>query len=144
MSSECCEDMTVTSSTVRSPITMRLPFTPSSVSVARQSLKAWMGEQGVQGEPLEDARVVVSELVANSIRHAQPLPDGHIVVTWAPDERGIALSVTDGGSTTRPRALQASSSALAGRGMAIVDTLAEEWWTERTSSRSTIHARLCV
>ena len=130
------------SSSVRAPVTMRLPFTPSSVSVARQRLKTWMTEHGGSGEAVEDARVIISELVANSIRHATPLPDGQIHVTWTLEPRGIDLSVTDGGSTTRPHKVNAPSSALAGRGMAIVETLALEWWSERTGSRTTVHALL--
>ncbi len=129
-------------SSVRAPITMRLPFTPSSVSVARHRLKAFMKEAGGSGEAVEDARVVISELVANSVRHAQPLSDGQIHVSWTLEGRGLQLSVTDGGSGTRPRTVNAPSSALAGRGMAIVDVLAQEWWTERTGSRSTVHALL--
>lgn len=129
-------------SSVRAPITMRLPFTASSVSVARHRLKAFMKEVGGSGEAVEDARVVISELVANSVRHAQPLCDGQIHVSWTLEDRGLQLSVTDGGSGTRPRTVNAPSSALAGRGMAIVEILAQEWWTERTGSRSTVHALL--
>ena len=131
-------------SSVRAPITIRLPFTPASVSVARQQLKNWMSENGGTGEAVEDARVVVSELVANSIRHASPLSDGQIHVSWVLDHQGIELSVTDGGSTTRPRKVNAPSSALAGRGMAIVETLAQEWWSERTGSRTTVYALLYI
>ena len=130
------------SSSVRAPITMRLPFAPASVSVARQRLKTWMCENGGTGEVVEDARVIISELVANSIRHASPLADGQIHVSWVLEPRGIDLSVTDGGSSTRPRKVNAPSSALAGRGMAIVETLAQEWWSERTGSRTTVHALL--
>jgi serine/threonine-protein kinase RsbW len=134
----------VATSSVRAPITIRLPFTPASVSVARQQLKNWMSENGGTGEAVEDARVVVSELVANSIRHASPLSDGQIHVSWVLDHQGIELSVTDGGSTTRPRKVNAPSSALAGRGMAIVETLAQEWWSERTGSRTTVYALLYI
>lgn len=134
--------MSVATSSVRAPITMRLPFTPASVSVARLRLKTWMNELGGSGEAVEDARVVISELVANSVRHAQPLTDGRIHVTWTLEDRGLQLSVTDGGSGTRPRTVNAPSSALTGRGMAIVEILADEWWTERTAARSTVHALL--
>jgi len=134
----------VASSSVRAPITMRLPFAPASVSVARQRLKTWMCENGGTGEAVEDARVIISELVANSIRHATPLADGQIHVSWVLEPRGIDLSVTDGGSSTRPRKVNAPSSALAGRGMAIVEVLAQEWWSERTGSRTTVHALLHI
>ncbi len=131
-------------SSLRAPITMRLPFTPSSVSVARQRLKTWLHDNGGSREAVEDARVVISELVANSVRHAQPLPDGQIQVTWTLETDGLRLAVTDGGSGTRPRNVHAPSSAIAGRGMAIVECLSKDWWTERTGSRSTVYALLAV
>jgi anti-sigma regulatory factor (Ser/Thr protein kinase) len=129
---------------MHAPITMRLPFAASSVSVARQRLRDWLGDHGGAGESVEDARVVVSELVANSVRHARPLPDGQILVSWTLEPRGLRLQVTDGGGATRPHNVNASASALAGRGMAIVGVLAREWWTERTESRSTVFALLDV
>jgi serine/threonine-protein kinase RsbW len=124
------------------PTTVRVPFAASSVAVARHRLKTWMREQGLPRDVIEDGRVVISELVGNSVRHAQPLSDGTILVTWALDRKGIRISVTDGGSTSRPRTVRASASALSGRGMAIVEALAVDWWSEHSRSRSTTHALL--
>jgi anti-sigma regulatory factor (Ser/Thr protein kinase) len=126
----------------RAPVTMRVPFAASSVAVARQSLKSWLTDSGCSRETIDDARLVMSELVGNSVRHAQPLPDGTILVAWGLERRGLQLTVTDGGSGTRPRKVHAGSSALAGRGMAIVDTIALTWWSEKNRSRSTVHAIL--
>lgn len=126
------------------PVTMRLPFAASSVAVARQRMKAWMTDHGSSHDQVEDARAIVSELVANSVRHAQALPDGTILVAWSVERPGLKLSVTDGGSPTRPKKLNPSSSAIAGRGMAIVDSLAISWWAEQTRSRSTVHVFLSV
>lgn len=121
---------------------MRVPFAASSVATARQHLKQWLQDSGSPREIIDDARLVISELVGNAVRHAQPLPDGSILVSWSIERRGLQLSVTDGGSGTRPRKVHAGSSALAGRGMAIVDTLALTWWSEKSHSRSTVHAIL--
>lgn len=123
-------------------MTVRVPFAASSVAVARTQLKAWMRAEGFPREVVEDGRVVISELVANSVRHARPLPDGTILITWGRVRDGIRISVTDGGSTSRPRTVQASASAVSGRGMAIVEALAKEWWYEHTRTRQTIHAVL--
>ncbi len=123
-------------------MTVRVPFAASSVAVARTQLRAWMRAEGCPREAIEDGRVVISELVANSVRHAKPLSDGTILISWGRERRGIRISVTDGGSTSRPRALRASASAVSGRGMAIVEALAQDWWTEHTRTRSTIHALL--
>ena len=124
------------------PIALRLPFSPQSVAVARQRLQAWMLERGDPPELVEDARLVVSELVANAVRHASPLADGTILVQWCIDAEGVELTVTDGGGTTRPQNMHAASTALGGRGMAIVDVLAQSWWTDVATSRSTVHAVL--
>jgi serine/threonine-protein kinase RsbW len=124
------------------PVTVRVPFAASSVAVARQQLRAWMRTEGCSREAVEDGRVVISELVANSVRHAKPLSDGTILITWGRDRRGIRVSVTDGGSTSRPRTVHASASAVSGRGMAIVEALAVDWWSEHSRNRSTIHALL--
>jgi anti-sigma regulatory factor (Ser/Thr protein kinase) len=78
------------------------------------------------------------------VRHAQPLSDGTILISWGRDRKGIRISVTDGGSTSRPRTVRASASAVSGRGMAIVEALALDWWSEHTRTRSTIHALLGV
>lgn len=141
------DDDTVSTSSLRAgraPVTLRVPFAASSVSVARQRLKSWMSESGARREVIDDARVIISELVGNSVRHARPLADGDIVVSWTLTDRGLQISVTDGGSGTRPRKVNASSSALAGRGMAIVETLADSWWTDSTRTKSTVHALLAL
>ena len=125
-------------------VTLRVPFAASSVAVARQHLKQWMAQQGCDLEVIEDGRIVISEMVGNSVRHARPLPDGTLLVAWAPDDRGLRISVSDGGSPTRPHKVNASSSALAGRGMAIIENLALTWWDERKSSRTTVNAVLDI
>lgn len=124
------------------PVTARVPFAASSVAAARRQLRAWMRAQGYSREAIEDGRVVISELVGNSVRHAQPLADGTILITWCHDGDGIRLSVTDGGSSSRPHTMNAPPAALSGRGMAIVEALAADWWSERSQTRSTIHALL--
>ena len=124
-------------------VDMRMPFSAASVSLVRHHLQSWLFRQGVSSSQIDDARLVVSELVGNSIRHAQPMPDGNILVSCNADGADLELSVTDGGSTTsRPRALHPSSTASAGRGMAIVDDLTSSWWAERNGGACTVHAVL--
>jgi len=129
---------------VESMTSLRLPSVPASVPVARRRLQDWLHHLGVHPDRVEDARVIVSEMVANSVRHASPLPDGTILVAWRLEDGKVELSVTDGGADTRPRRVQAPASAPTGRGMAIVDVLADDWRIERTPTRSTLHTRLSV
>lgn len=124
----------------RAPVTLRVPFAASSVAEARHRLKDWMADGGLPSEDVDDAWIVISELIANSIRHAQPLPEGDLEITWRLEPQGLELAVSDGGGTTRPRKVRAPASAVAGRGMAIVDSLALNWWADRNRSRATVHA----
>jgi serine/threonine-protein kinase RsbW len=132
----------VASSSVRAPVTIRLPFAASSVAVARQRLRDWMVDNHSSGEAIEDARVIISELVANAVRHARPLSDGQIIVTWMLGDSCVELAVTDGGSSTAPRNVHAPATATAGRGMAIVETLANDWWSDQGTDRKTVYARI--
>ena len=118
-----------------------LPFTPRSARLARarllDSLRGRLGESSQ-----EDARLVVSELVGNSVRHGRPLADGTVRIAWSTTEDTLHIAVTDGGTHTQPRARRAGISELGGRGLSIVETLATGWWVERGASRTTVHAHL--
>lgn len=123
-------------------VDLHVPFAASSVSLVRRDLRNWMSGRSTAGDSIDDARVVISELVANSVRHAQPLADGTLLVSWALEGQNLQISVTDGGSPTTPHAIDAPVSATSGRGMAIVESLVSEWWLEEGPSRSTVHTRL--
>jgi anti-sigma regulatory factor (Ser/Thr protein kinase) len=124
------------------PVTLALPFSAESAAVARHRLRDWLRGLGAGAEQLDDARLVVSELVGNAIRHARPLADDTLRVEWDRHDTGLDIAVTDGGSVSNPERLDAAVSDLAGRGLAIVDTLATRWWVEATRSRTTVHARV--
>lgn len=123
-------------------VSMRVPFAASSVSLVRQDLRNWMRERTSSADRIDDARVVISELVANAVRHARPLADGSLIVSWSLDDGGLQISVTDGGGSTTPHTVDAPVSATSGRGMSIVQTLVSDWWLEHSPSRSTVHTRL--
>lgn len=126
------------------PMALDLPFAAESASIARQKLLEWMHSLDARDEQRDDARLVVSELVGNAVRHARPLADGTMQVTCAAGPKGLDIAVTDGGALTTPERVDAGVSDLAGRGLAIVETLASRWWVESTRSRTTVHAVLAL
>ena len=126
------------------PMALDLPFIPESAGVARMQLVEWMRTLGVPDETRDDARLVVSELVGNAVRHARPLADGTMQVTWTTSPSGVDIAVSDGGALSTPERVDAGVSDLAGRGLAIVETLAARWWVESTRSRTTVHALLAL
>lgn len=121
-----------------------LPFRASSVRVARGRLSSDLRDQGARGPMVEDAQLVVSELVANALRHASPLSDGRLSVCWRLVHGSVLVSVSDGGSLTRPRAQTPTATALGGRGLAIVETLSDRWWVEQGVHGTTVSAVIGV
>jgi anti-sigma regulatory factor (Ser/Thr protein kinase) len=105
-----------------------LPSQPASVAVARRRITAEMRSIGVEDDAIDDAALVITELVTNAIKHGSPLPGRWLQVTWDLDADSVEIAVSDaGGSGTRPRANRPSLSAMGGRGLEIVDTLSDRW-----------------
>ncbi|MDX6325176.1 MAG: hypothetical protein QOK15_1530 [Nocardioidaceae bacterium] len=124
-------------------VNLRVPFHAPAASQVRSELRTWLSDKGFEGETVDDARVVVSELVGNSVRHALPVPVNDLVVTWAVDDGDLVISVTDGGSpSTSPHIVTAPGSAVSGRGLSIVEALVERWWVEDDRGRTTVHVRI--
>lgn len=130
---------------MRASSVVLLPHAPTSVSAARRHLSADLTASGVHDSVIDDATVIVSELLSNSLRHARPLPSGQIQVAWSREGDCVHVAVTDGGSATEPRRGRPALSALGGRGLGIVETLAENWGVKHDESgATTVWAQLLI
>jgi anti-sigma regulatory factor (Ser/Thr protein kinase) len=122
--------------------------TPSSAAEARRELGADLVEWGVPAAVVDDAELVVSELIGNAVRYARPLPGNVLRVAWAVQPGCLVLKVTDGGSSQAPHFRDAGPSDVRGRGLAIVDAVARKWGVERYQNGvgpvSTVWAELAV
>ena len=103
----------------------------ASVPRARHVVRRVLDSVGLDETATAEIEIVVSEIVGNAVRHARPLGDGaiHVQCDVVPDDGPhVEIAVTDGGApgrTVSPR--HADSNATSGRGLFIVDGLADEW-----------------
>lgn len=104
-----------------------LPAATRVTGIARRVMAHQLTEHGAQRDLIEDAELVLSELVTNALQHGDLEPDDDLEVSWALTSGRLRLSVLDGGTAGDLVAQAAPDGALSGRGLAIVDCLCERW-----------------
>jgi anti-sigma regulatory factor (Ser/Thr protein kinase) len=78
---------------------------------------------------LRDAQLLVSEVVTNSIKHSGS--DEPIQLRIWERSTGLKIEVADGGFGFEPASPMTSSDCEGGRGLLILETLADRWGTSR-------------
>jgi anti-sigma regulatory factor (Ser/Thr protein kinase) len=122
-----------------------VPHVPASAGRIRRQLSADLQARGIRAADVEEAALLVTELIGNSIRHARPLPGGNILVSWRIEGGRLQVRVTDGGSVVaEPHLAHAGPRDTRGRGLSIVDALASLWGVERSAGSTTVWACLPV
>lgn len=90
-------------------------------------------------EDLGDVAVTVSELVTNAIRHGTPPIEVGITI----EDGRVRVEVTDhGGGEPQPKNPEVT--APDGRGLALIDVLADEWGASIEGGRTTVWAAFAV
>lgn len=106
---------------------------PAGVGEARHRMREQLRISGVSESVVDDAVLILSELLSNACRHGRPLGardvgDGEIRAAWRVDKAGrLTVEVTDGGGPTRPIPATPSVTAHGGRGLNIISALAQDW-----------------
>ncbi len=116
--------------------------TPASAAAVRHFLHEEVEKAGLGREVADDAALLASELVGNSIRHARALPAGYLNVTWFINDGGVRVQVTDGGGGKRPQIRRVSLADTTGRGLAIVEALSDDWGVDEEPASTTVWAHL--
>ncbi len=130
--------------------TVVLPHAPASVGAARRHLITELTCRGVPAPVVDDAALVLSELVGNAVRHGSPLPDGGVQVSWSREGTVVRLEVCDGGGGPADVGAEggaratASSTAEGGRGLSIVSQLAAAWGRQVRDGTTCVTAELRV
>ena len=121
-----------------------LPFTASSVGVARRRLVSDLIAAGIYDSAVCDVALVMSELFSNALRHAAPLPGAKIRVAWHVDAASVEVSVSDGGGPTKPELGEPTQGATGGRGLRIVEKLSAHWGASSGDDGTTVWAEVPV
>ncbi|MEU8891102.1 ATP-binding protein [Streptomyces sp. NPDC048442] len=126
---------------------MAIPHGPAGVGAARHQMRAELRTKGVSDSVVDDAVLILSELLSNACRHGRPLGpaaevgDGDVRAAWGVDPAGrLTVEVTDGGGPTRPVPATPSVTARGGRGLNIISALAQDWGVrdDRASGEVTV------
>jgi serine/threonine-protein kinase RsbW len=118
--------------------TLRVPWMMSSAVAVRRALVAELRALGVDAVVVDETEIVISELVTNAVRHAKPLADGTIHVSWSVRVDVVEIEVTDGGGPTAPHPAPRSVWSAGGRGLRIVGSLAYEWGVRENGTGSSV------
>jgi anti-sigma regulatory factor (Ser/Thr protein kinase) len=121
-----------------------VPFSAAAVRSARTNVTVALRRASVPQHVIDDARIVVSELLGNALRHARPIQHTGLVLTLEVQPDAVRLSVSDGGSATLPTLLHAPDLALSGRGLTIVRTLTREWGVREGADGNTVFGVLGI
>ncbi|MFE3164548.1 ATP-binding protein [Streptomyces sp. NPDC059224] len=112
---------------------MAVPHGPAGVGKARHRMRDQLRTGGVSESVIDDAVLILSELLSNACKHGRPLGDalagdGDVRAAWQVDTLGrLIVEVTDGGGPTRPSPMTPSVTAHGGRGLNIITALADDW-----------------
>jgi anti-sigma regulatory factor (Ser/Thr protein kinase) len=123
------------------PVQVTIALNPRASSAARTRRRPGLGARVVAPEH-DGARLIVSELVANSVQHSNS-PDGSTItvsVELTPDwfRVGVQDPGSDGVIVVRAPNLQTCG----GLGLALVRTLSERWGVERLAGGTKVWAQL--
>ncbi|MFD3941629.1 ATP-binding protein [Streptomyces sp. NPDC058579] len=120
---------------------MAVPHGPAGVGEARHRMREQLIRGGMSESVVDDAVLILSELLSNACRHGRPLGraaevgDGDVRAAWRVDPSGgLTVEVTDGGGPTRPVPSTPSVTARGGRGLNIISALAQDWGVRDSAS----------
>lgn len=109
-------------------LALRFPRHRRTVGRVRAALREQLGVWEVDAEVIGNATLLISELVTNAVK-ATATPGREIGVRFALDGRHLRLEVSDA-SDDQPVLKHAQDDDESGRGLALVDALADRWGTE--------------
>jgi len=96
----------------------------------------------VSDESADDIALIVSELVTNSVLHANVGEDDSVLVELAVTDGRLAITVTDPGSDQTPRLLPRDPTKANGLGLHLVDRISASWGVSRRPGATKVWCEL--
>lgn len=119
----------------------RFSSTPESVAAAREFVASTLSDSLPKTAPtvelIDDARLIVSELVTNAVKTTAG--DVEVLVQFGPARVRVTVADHAGGA---PERRQADVEAVSGRGLQIVAAVAQAWGYELTEDGKRVWADL--
>ncbi|MCW2623028.1 MAG: ATP-binding region ATPase domain protein [Frankiales bacterium] len=130
----------------RLPAAHRLPVAhePAAVSRVRHDMVIDLTARDVPASVVDDAALVISELVGNAVSHGTPLSDGSLSVSWELTTHSLRLEVSDGGTGPARLPRSASPDAEGGRGLRLVDAVSRRWGVRRVRDGCVVWVELAA
>jgi anti-sigma regulatory factor (Ser/Thr protein kinase) len=110
-------------------ISVQFDAGPSAAAWARNAL--FPLDRRVDEDVMADVRLLVSELVTNSVRHSDMAPGDTVGLDVTLDASAIRVEVTDTGAGFEPAPRKPGQSKAGGWGLFLVDRLADRWGVAR-------------
>lgn len=126
---------------MRKPWTLDFAAEPDEVSALRRVVRSHLGLWGVR-EVADLAELCVTEMVTNVIKHVGYGTPSTLAVSM----RGtyVRVEVQDPDTRALPTLIAATSGAEAGRGIALVDAVADRWGVQLREDRKVIWCELAT
>lgn len=107
--------------------TVRMPHGPGTANAARLAMLPELVDAGLRATVVNDAQIVLGELVMNACEHGRPDGDGRVEISWCLHDGILRISVHDSGHVPELRAIPFSDESVRSRGLAIVEYVCERW-----------------
>jgi anti-sigma regulatory factor (Ser/Thr protein kinase) len=112
----------------------KLPGTQAAVPAARRFAHDTISARGINGDVLETAELLVTELTTNAVVHAH----SPIRVSVLPHDHRIRVEVRDDDPTPLQPPCRPAADAEGGRGLWLVAALASSWGVNRNAKGKTV------
>lgn len=122
----------------------RFPPRPEVPSMMRAKLRPVLTAWGIMGERAEDALLVATELVANAIDHARTSLRMQVRIGGPVADGVLLIGVHDRRADLAPRPTAAGPHELRGRGLRVIDALAQRWGCDPAPDGKTVWAELSL